>query len=97
MFKYIKVFFLLTFVTLKDFLGEISLKLFFIIRQDLLKRNFTIIYFIITLKSITKNNFTLSNSNKNYSLKFTFDIFTPNKIYYFKNNFSKNNSFNRSS
>ena len=45
----------------------------------------------ITIISIIKNNFTLSYPNKIHSLKFTFDIFKSNKIYYFKSNFSKKN------
>ena len=48
---------------------------------------------IITLISITKNNFTLSSTNKNYFLKLIFDIFKLNKNYSFKNDSFKNNFF----
>ena len=48
---------------------------------------------IITLISITKNNFTLSSTNKNYFLKLIFDIFKLNKNYFFKNDSFKNNFF----
>ena len=51
----------------------------------------------ITLISTTKSNLTLSNINKNYSPKLTFNIFKPNKNHSFKNNSSKNNSFKRHS
>ena len=52
---------------------EVSLRLFFILKKDILRRNLT-----ITLTSTIKSNFTLSYPNKNYSLKFSFDIFKPN-------------------
>ena len=62
-----------TFRTLEGLLRKLSLKIFFIIGKDILKRNLT-----ITLTLITKSNFTLSYPNKNYSLKFTFKIFKIN-------------------
>ena len=52
------------FKILKSLLGEVSLRLFFILEKGLLKMNFT-----ITLTSTTKSNFTLSYPNKNYSFK----------------------------
>ena len=74
------------FEILENILGKVFLKLYFILEKNHLKRNLTI---ILTL--ITKNNFTLSYPNKNYSFKLTFDTFKLNKNYSFKNNFSKNN------
>ena len=77
-------------IFLEDILGEVSLKIFFIIETSLLKRNLTIIY-----TSVTKSNFTSSYLNKNYFLKLIFDIFKSNKNYFFKTNSSKNNFFKK--
>ena len=68
-----------SFEILKNYLREVSLRLFFILEKDLLKRNFT-----ITLISIIKNNFTLSYPKKTYFPKYTFDIFKLNKNYFLK-------------
>ena len=83
-------FFKFTFQTLETFLEEVSLKILFILKKDFLKKNIT-----NTLISITKNNFILFYSNKNYSLKFIFNIFKLNKNYSFKINFSKTKFFKR--
>ena len=92
MFGYVKTFFSkLIFGTLEGLLGEVSLKLLFIIGNDLLKMNL-----IITLTSTIKSNFTLSYQNKNQSLKFIFDILKPNKNNSVKSNSFKSNSFKRS-
>ena len=74
-------FFKLTSEIPEDFLGEVSLKLLFILENGLLRRNLT-----ITLISTTKSYSTLSYPNKNHSLKLTFDIFKPNKNHSFKSN-----------
>ena len=59
--------------TKNTFLGEIFLKLFFILKKILLRWNLT-----ITLILTTKSNFTLSYPNKNYFLKLIFDILKSN-------------------
>ena len=84
MFEYVKAFFQKVFWNPKGLLVEVLLRLLFILEKGLLKKNLTII-----LTSITKSNFTLSYPNKNHSPKLTFNIFKPNKNYYFKSNFSK--------
>ena len=66
-------------------MGEIFLKLLFILKKSLLKSNL-----IINLTSITESNFTLSYSNKNHFLKLIFDIVKLNINYFFKNNFFQN-------
>ena len=58
-----------TFKILKKVLEKISLELLFILKKDLLRKDL-----IITLILIINSNFILFYLNKNYSLKFIFNI-----------------------
>ena len=61
------------FKQLKVFLGEVFLKLFFILKEVLLRRNLTIILILTT-----KSSFTLLYPNKNNYLKLIFNILKSN-------------------
>ena len=76
----------------KGLLGEVFLKLFFILDKNILKMNLT-----ITLTLTTKSTFILSYPNKNHSFKLIFDTFKSNKNYSFKSNSLKKPSFKSNS
>ena len=59
-------------------LEEVFLKLLFILKKALLKKNLT-----ITLILTIKSNFILSYPNKNYSFKLTFNILKSNTNQFF--------------